>query len=88
MLFRKAGRVISIKEQEEELKKLKKEVDKLRTSVSKETGGDGGDNKANMERQIAKMNREHDEVIKDMFPCCIFFIFVTLIFVMKYSMRW
>ena len=65
LFFRKAGRVVSIEEQQEELKKLKKEVEQLRTSVSKQVGG-GGDDKANVEREIAKINREHDEVIKDM----------------------
>ena len=65
LLSRKAGRVVSIEEQQEELKNLKKEVEQLKTSVSKEVGG-GGDSKANVEEEIAKINREHDEVIKDM----------------------
>ena len=65
LFFRKAGRVVSIEEQQEELKKLKKEVELLRRSVSKQVGG-GGDDKANVEMEIAKINREHDEVIKDM----------------------
>ena len=65
LFFRKAGRVVSIEEQQEELKKLKKEVELLRTSVSKQVGS-GGDDIANVEREIAKINREHDEVIKDM----------------------
>ena len=61
---RKAGRVISVEEQKEELESLKKEVDKLRESLNKEV--DSGDDGANVEREIARVNREHDEVIKEM----------------------
>ena len=64
LLNRKAGRVISVEEQKEELESLKKEVDKLRESLNKEVGG--GDDGANVEREIARVNREHDEVIKEM----------------------
>ena len=56
LLNRKAGRVISVEEQKEELESLKKEVDKLRESLNKEVGG--GDDGANVEREIARVNRE------------------------------
>ena len=53
--------MISIEEQKEELESLKKEVDQLKRSLSKEVG-DGGD----LEKEVAKINREYEEVIKDM----------------------
>ena len=64
IVLRKAGRVISIEEQKKELESLKKEVDQLRKSLSQEVCG-GGD-QASLEREVTKINREYEEVIKDM----------------------
>ena len=57
--------MISIEEQKEELESLKKEVDQLKRSLSEEVGV-GGDQQSNLEREVAKINREYEEVIKDM----------------------
>ena len=57
--------MISIEEQKEELESLKKEVDQLKRSLSEEVGV-GGDQQSSLEREVAKINREYEEVIKDM----------------------
>ena len=57
--------MISIEEQKEELESLKKEVDQLKRSLSEEVGV-GGNQQSNLEREVAKINREYEEVIKDM----------------------
>ena len=57
----KAGRVVTLEEQKEELESLRREVDQLKKSLSKEGGGE-----VDVEKELAKVNREYDEVVKEM----------------------
>merc|ERR1712004_361950 len=57
----KAGRVVTLEEQKEELESLRREVDQLKKSLSK-----GGGAEVDVEKELAKVNREYDEVVKEM----------------------
>ena len=57
----KAGRVVTLEEQKEELESLRREVDLLKKSLSK-----GGGGEVDVEKELAKVNREYDVVIKEM----------------------